>query len=183
MSGAMLTIIGLYNYDHTLFDDMSIPAAIDRDTLVQNILLECGMFETYIPDPAVMKTAITYWSRKASGIWEDLQKTKEYDYNPIWNKDGVIRETETRDLKGTGKNETVNQVSAFDQAGFTNQAKGNTDAESTDTGTVTRERLEQGNIGLTSTQQLIREQREISEFNLYDYIINDFKSRFCLMVY
>jgi hypothetical protein len=40
-----------------------------------------------------------------------------------------------------------------------------------------------GNIGVTTTQQLIREQREIDLFNLYDIIIEDFKMRFCILVY
>lgn len=40
-----------------------------------------------------------------------------------------------------------------------------------------------GNIGVTTTQKLIREQREIDLFNLYDIIIEDFKMRFCILVY
>lgn len=51
----------------------------------------------------------------------------------------------------------------------------------TDTGTLTT--VEQGNIGVTSTQSLIKEQREVVQFNVIDYIIADFKKRFCLMIY
>ena len=40
-----------------------------------------------------------------------------------------------------------------------------------------------GNIGVTTTQKLIREQRAIENFNLYDIIIEDFKMRFCILVY
>ena len=40
-----------------------------------------------------------------------------------------------------------------------------------------------GNIGVTTTQKLIREQREVDLFNLYDIIIEDFKMRFCILVY
>ena len=40
-----------------------------------------------------------------------------------------------------------------------------------------------GNIGITTTQQLIREQRDIDLFNLYDIIIEDFKMRFCILIY
>ena len=40
-----------------------------------------------------------------------------------------------------------------------------------------------GNIGVTTTQKLIREEREIDLFNLYDIIIEDFKMRFCILVY
>ncbi len=180
---ATLSIIGLYNYDNSIFDLMQIPAALDRQTLIDNLLMECGVMETYIPDPAIMKRAVGYWSAKCIEVWEALQKTKEYNYNPIWNKDGVFTEKETRNLKGTGKTGTVNAVSAYDQAGFTNQAKGDVDASTTDTGTITRERTEKGNIGVTTTQQMIKEEREVQDFNIYDVIIQDFKHRFCVMVY
>ena len=40
-----------------------------------------------------------------------------------------------------------------------------------------------GNIGVTTTQKLIQEQREIDLFNLYDIIIEDFKMRFCILIY
>lgn len=40
-----------------------------------------------------------------------------------------------------------------------------------------------GNIGITTTQKLIREQRQVDLFNLYDIIIEDFKMRFCILVY
>lgn len=40
-----------------------------------------------------------------------------------------------------------------------------------------------GNIGVTTTQKLIREQREVDKFNLYDIITDEFKMRFCILVY
>ena len=57
------------------------------------------------------------------------------------------------------------------------------DKSTTDTGTVKHERTEQGNIGLTSTQELIEKQREVVKLNLMDVIIKDFIQRFCLGVY
>ena len=45
------------------------------------------------------------------------------------------------------------------------------------------ERIEQGNIGLTTTMQLITEQRELVKLNIYDMIIDAFKGRFCLLIY
>lgn len=40
-----------------------------------------------------------------------------------------------------------------------------------------------GNIGVTTTQQMIEQERNISEFNIYDYIVRSFKRRFCIMLY
>lgn len=40
-----------------------------------------------------------------------------------------------------------------------------------------------GNIGVMSTQDMIKQEREIAMFNLYDVMIQDFKDRFCILVY
>ena len=40
-----------------------------------------------------------------------------------------------------------------------------------------------GNIGVMSTQDMIKQEREIDTFNIYDIIINEFKMRFCILVY
>lgn len=40
-----------------------------------------------------------------------------------------------------------------------------------------------GNIGVTSSQQLIMAEREVAEFCMVDYIVNDFIGKFCVMVY
>lgn len=40
-----------------------------------------------------------------------------------------------------------------------------------------------GNIGVTTTQQMIEAEREVVRFNLTETIIAEFKQRFCIMVY
>ena len=64
---------------------------------------------------------------------------------------------------------------------ITDTDTGTINHDTTDTGSITTTR--HGNIGITSTQSLIKEQRDIVQFNIMDYIINDFKNRFCLLVY
>lgn len=64
---------------------------------------------------------------------------------------------------------------------ITDTDTGTINHDTTDTGSITTTR--QGNIGITSTQSLIKEQRDVVQFNIMDYIINDFKNRFCLLVY
>ena len=64
--------------------------------------------------------------------------------------------------------------------------KNDTDDETgTDTGTVNNDHRfhAEGNIGVTSTQELIEQQRKVSEFDIYQYIAQDFKAQFCVMVY
>ena len=49
--------------------------------------------------------------------------------------------------------------------------------------TNTRKGYARGNIGVMATQQMIEMQRDVVKFNLMDYIIDDFKGRFLVLVY
>lgn len=49
--------------------------------------------------------------------------------------------------------------------------------------TVTRNLTNQGNIGVVSTQQMISMERDIDRYDFVEDVINDFKSKFCLLVY
>lgn len=236
---AVVDLIGMYNYDNSVLDLMQIPEALDRPTLIDNLLMETAEMELLYNNVGFLKQAIGSWSRKNITVWNELFDTTQYEYNPIWNKDGHILETETRDLAGSDhttdntdrvdnlqdKNtrnyedketrdlddSNTHSVYGFNSDSAARESKdegeqngtdtinhtgtdtydhtGRQDVDrtfnkaTTDTGTITHERTEQGNIGLTSTQELIEKQREVVKLNLMDIIINDFKQRFCLGVY
>lgn len=196
---AWLSILGMYNYDESVFDGFRTPENVDKDTTIQTILLECAELELIYPDFETMKNAITLWTNKEFAIWEELQKTREYEYNPIWNKDGIVTETEsslfnkdrTGKYNGTGSGVNTEYVQGFNEnnwAGATksegsNSANATENEESTDTGEIERTRIEQGNIGVTTTQRMIQEQREVVVFNTMEYILSSFKKRFCLLIY
>lgn len=238
-----LSILGLYYYDQSLFDNLNLPddfTADDRTTLINNLLMECAELECIYSNFEFCKAAIGFWSKARLPVWEKLYASTMFDYNPIWNKDGTITETRTKtysdEKSGTVENTkdtsssvedgtassrmlnvttddttSTNQTAGFNSSGFVNKDKSTVehDYSDTETGRVTRTvtdtgseegsttesgttsgeeseeytRLEQGNIGVTSTQQLIREEREVVQFEIDDYIINDFKKQFCILVY
>ena len=208
MSNITLSILGLYNYDNTIFDEMQVPEGVDKtNVLIPNLLAELSELEIIYPRPDVMKTIIGVWSRKQKPVWEKLMATVNLEYNPIYNKDGYYTETESTDRENENRiSDTIsgsiidngtntNSVSAFNSSNFENREKdtiNNTRTESrtntstsngSETGEITRERHEYGNIGITTTQQMIKEEREVVQFNIVGYIIEDFKQRFCIMVY
>ena len=300
-----LSPLGLYKWDNTVFDLMQIPEALDKDTLVDNLLAETAELEVLYPNPVVFKNLVGVWSAKQIDIWNRLYATTQYEYNPIENYNryetgsdsgtgrtthsGTDTTTETTTHGGTdgrteaistggkdtldmsrrdGGTETENTTSSVELggqdettgadtkghwiAGFDSQPSGQDDGlvkqtRDQDDATTTTEygktedgtgsktttfgktetnkdettygRTENvqetktygetvnksgglthgeqvattnegehelhahGNIGVTTTQKLIREQREIDLFNLYDIIIEDFKMRFCILVY
>ena len=247
---ATLSLMGMYNYDPTLFEGLQLPTAADitdeadkvsdpwipdKQEFVDYLVMECAELELLRPSAPTMKKMISIWSDARQPVWKALYNTLLYKYNPIWNKDGTIEETNassgndtlTRNLTGSD-NETRNlqtvdagtssstsegtaehNVTGYDAntyspdtqdttEGTTSGTTGNT---RTETGTVNRartdggteataresegsvRRVERGNIGVTMTQDMIRQQRDIVMFNLYDVIVQEFKSRFCLLVY
>lgn len=296
----VFTLVGAYNYDRTIFDGLELPdesfikdydlvknfVPMDKDTFINNLLIQCGQLSLPFTNIEYLKHCITVWGRMHKIDWQQTYETIFYAYNPIWNKDGKYTETETRNTEGgtTGKvtsnrnisdsetetksgttnrnestdqtdsnrrvldsdtdtsgakdytedNITTNYVNAFDSGSDvkhdktdfdgenhttetgskntaeteTNNGSENIDVEETiaksetdnrqygrtdtytenqtgdKTETVTFENVktEQGNIGVTTTQSMIQEQRDII-FNMYQYIIDQFKENFCLLLW
>ena len=200
-----LSVMGLYNYDESIFDDMALPSTdhLNKDTLIQNILVECSELEILYTDPTVFKMIVKYWSEARVHVWQKLADTMDYEYNPIWNKD--VKDTEyikrTKDesttyadqASSTTSGTNTNKGVAYNTNQLENREQDQTSGSmsSTDNSTTRdagyndedREYISQGNQGITSTQQLIKEEREVSLFSLYDIIISEFKTRFCLLVY
>lgn len=163
----ILSILGMYEYDPRLFDDMIIPVGMSKDILIDQILLECAELEVIFPDTNTLKRAIKVWSEAKRESWNKLYETVTIEYNPIWNVDADIEIT--RDTTG------VNSVQGFNSSTWAEANKNEGDE-------TIRERR-QGNIGVTATQDLIKKEREIAEFSMYDHIAISFKNRFCILVY
>lgn len=224
MTGTM-SIMGLYQWDNTIFDLLSLPEGLNKDTLIDFILSECSDLEILYPNPVVMKGLIGVWSNTMQYTWNKLYQTLNLEYNPIDNYD----RTETRTLASqaagssadggtdtvtsadtgtdatTGSSTDTNQVKAFDTAAgtFTDREKdivsnsasttyGKTNTETsaygrTNSNTYSKNDSEtiraRGNIGVTTTQQMIEAERQVAEFNIYQLILDEFKKRFCVLVY
>ena len=164
---ATLSLLGLYRYNDQLFDGMRLPNGVDRDTLINNLLSETAEFEIIYPDPEFLANIITVWSAKELSVWEKLENTLHYDYDPISNYD--------RHEESTNTGESLGKVAGYNAENLVNSSGASTD--------VKRKARMWGNIGVTSTQKLIAEERKVSKFNIYDYIIESFIRRFCLLIY
>lgn len=190
------SILGLYLFDNSIFDNMETPAGIDKTLLTDHIILECSELECLYPDPDFMKGAIQIWSRAEKWNWEHLYNLTQLEYNPIWNKDGTIIETETRNLTNTGSSSdngsgtNVDSVKGYNESDWAEsektdaQSQNNSNATNNESGTIEHKRVETGNIGVTTTQTMFLEEKNlISQFNLFNEITKSFKKRFCLLVY
>lgn len=100
-----LTLIGMNNYDPTLFDGLTLPDGYDKETFVDSLLLEHGEKCVLYSNPAFFKQAISLWGRK----WQ-LELSRIYDaltaeYDPIYNYD---RYEEYTDNEGRKYSSTTN---------------------------------------------------------------------------
>lgn len=227
MRSDTLSILGLYNYDNTIFDLLTIPEGLDKTTLVKSICAELADMELLYPNPEVMKDLIGVWSTGCQYEWAKLLESMNFEYNPIDNYDRT--ETRTLTSQGTGsgadggsdsysttkqhtgqdsqsgQEQNTGKVTAFNsgtladksQNAGTNSNTLNSSHTDTETATNTYGKTKQetfsksdsetirahGNIGVTTTMQMIREQRDIVKFNLYDIITEEFKLRFCVLIY
>lgn len=103
MGNSKLTLIGLYNYDESILENLNGPtsfSADDMETLKINLLSEVGEFEVLYSDFDFFKAMIGFWSKKNKPVWDHLWETTQYQYNPIHNYDRSETRsvTETRNL-------------------------------------------------------------------------------------
>lgn len=96
MPKAILSILGLYNFDNTIFDNFHLPQELssNKELIVNNILMDCAEFEILYPDSDFMKFAIDKWSSINLPVWQHLYETTQYEYDPIYNYDRTEKWTE-----------------------------------------------------------------------------------------
>lgn len=175
---AWLSILGLYNWDKTVLDGLS-QAPVDVGTLRDRILMECAELEIVYPDPDFCKTAIALWANSRKDAWERINTALSAEYDPIHNFDRHEEYEDNRE--GSVDGTSTNRVTAYNNTDFTDRAQ--------DEGTSTsRDRLVHtahlyGNIGVTRTQEMIADEIRLRQADLYSIIVEEFKQRFCILVY
>lgn len=139
----------------------------------------------------------------------NYDRTEEWAEEETGNRNGSRTQSQesSGESSGTVKNSGVDtvksDVSAFNETSYTPKELQTTTlgTENTSSGTAkqttditddteenssrnnTRTGRTFGNIGVTTTQQMIEAERNVVKFNIVDYIVEDFKRRFCLLIY
>lgn len=160
-----LSIMGMYEYDNSLFDGLDVPTytddsgtvhVVNKQDVINSILLNCAELEVLYTNFDTMKLAIGVWSASEQDTWKKMFESQKLKYNPLWNVDADII--------------NIGSVMGF-----------NEDENWSDAAKETQRRT--GNIGVTSSQSLVREYRDVADFSIIRFITESFKKRFCLMVY
>ena len=159
---------------------------------IQDAILDvCGDLPCIYRNPKEFRKYVRIWFFQNRDYWYKIGKTYELEYDPIANYDRKETVTDKSTIKSSGtnnsENSSIERVSAFNsdsmtdkQSGtFNGTTSGNMDIEKTDSRTVEIK----GNIGVTTTQEMLKQERELWKYKLSMDIAEEFKRRFCVMVY
>lgn len=206
--GSLLSILGLYTAEPTLFDNMVLPEGMNRDTVINAIIQDCMELEAVYTSPYAMKLMIGIWSQREQKTFERVYQAEQAEYNPIENYDR--HQTDTRQTEHSGNdvtngsaeeaasvnNTNLHKYAAFDSGNLADQTQDTQTGTSNNTQTVqntlthgekigdTFTSYIHGNIGVTTSQQMLESELELApKINTINYVVNSFKMRFCILVY
>lgn len=289
--GILIGVITIYKENEHLFDDLVLPEGLDKELVIDTILMELGELSIIYSNPKMLQSLIGIWSKRRNFVWTEMYKTLLYKYNPIenynrteervgrndhiessgrtytmgedstqdntqdttgrivekdkqnWNDSGDsqtdgrehIDRADTDDTDSTQhvehlaygfntevpakswednttghsendktsvQNSTSHSENAWESGGNQTADSQNDNEEHIVGNTKQKHNLQDstkergdaidvdryklkvyGNIGVTTTQQMIREQRDIIQFDLIDIIVKEFKLQFCLCIW
>lgn len=207
MSSAKVTLLGMNAYfqnaGNDLFEFLNLPEGLTKKTLTDNILLQGGEFEVLYSDPMSLKTSIGIWSDREAATFQRWVDALAIEYAPLENYDRHEDWTDTLDSDGTsrttGTNDTSTSgtvqtdVSAYDSSGYQPKEKVTTsetvDNDTTENNTSTLDNTGRhtgrvhGNIGVTTSQQMLESELDLGYWNIYSRITDMFLEEFCIMIY
>ena len=180
---AQVSLWGMYQAEPAILDGLDLPSGMDADVLKQNLLLETESMEILYPSAPFLKAAITVWSAERLEVWEKLYETTQLEYEPLENYDRQEESNSSNASASSGSTTVTNSATAYNSNTFADTAKSNTAGSNQGNSSGTFRSRVHGNIGVTTSQQMLTAQREVVQFCMTQYIIDDFISRFCLGVY
>ena len=207
MSNAKFTLIGCYQYYNNqgldLFEKLTLPEGIDKDTLTSNILLKGGEFEVQSGSPVFIHDAIEIWTKVYEATFTRWLEALAIEYAPLENYDRM--EHWTDELDGSGSSESTGTLdtdyddevertkSAYDSSSYQPYDKvtthATTDTDTTDSTSTTIDNDSEhngrihGNIGVTTSQQMLTQELDMGYWNLYERITQLFLQEFVIPVY
>lgn len=207
MSSAKFTLIGCYQYYNNqgldLFEKLTLPEGIDKDTLTSNILLKGGEFEVQSGSPVFIHDAIEIWTKVYEATFTRWLEALAIEYAPLENYDRMEHWTDALDGSGssnsTGTLDTTyddaveRTKSAYDSSSYQPYDKvtthATTDTDTTDRTSTTIDNDSEhngrihGNIGVTTSQQMLTQELDMGYWNLYERITQLFLQEFVIPVY
>ena len=195
-----MTLNGLYDYGQTrnddLFEDMILPDHLDKEVVLNSILIECGELPVMWADYSFLKNQIRVWFKRKKPIFDKMLELRELEFNPLYNYDRFEEyedsETENNSAtsSGSGGATNTNSATSYESEAFKNTDKQTSESSNSATSSsdTTRDFKHSahlfGNIGVTtSVDMLLQAADEWYSRDIPEMIAEEFKCDFCIGLY
>ena len=191
-----MTLYGMYQYDPTLFDGVTLPEGMDKTLMVNQIIRQSGDLFPYYQVPPEVKTTITEWFTRRKDNFSKLWQGFTSDYNPIENYDRHEDSTETPDITHTltnsGQDASTNSadVQGYNGTDYvpnsctTSSGTSSTNGTDKESGTRTYTSRRHGNIGVTTSAQMLEGELALRRsLDIYALIAAEFETDNLTQVY
>lgn len=176
-----ISVLGMYNFNNALFDKFEVPEQVDKQDVVDTILLECAELPVVYTNWDVLRGAIGLLSKRRLHAWQRMATALFEDYNPLHNFDRYEDSSDDENTSSSGTADSVNTVNGYN--GEAERDRQNTSGSSnTKRGNKHMAHL-YGNIGVTTSAQMLEGELEIRKQDLISIIVREFKENLCIMVY
>lgn len=194
MSSSKMSLIGMQvlyaNAGGDLFELLTLPEGVSKQTLVDTILMNGGEYEVLFADPEFVHDSMAIWSSKWEHTIERWVNALGKDYEPLWNYDRTEQEVRTPDLTNKRTPNLThtdeNKVSAYDSSTYEpsqhSTINSTGDETYTESGREVWDRRMFGNIGVTTSQDMLKQEIEVSAWSLYDSIARLFLAEYVIPV-
>lgn len=174
MSWSKITLLGFYDWKKShgdnLFNNLTLPDGISKDTVIGNILLEGGEFEVLYANPDYMQLQIGLWAQKNYRTFEKWIIALNKEYEPLWNLDVTEEWTDTGDKDRTlarGVNDTTTKTGGYTTKDvFTGQEV--VAEDETDTNNLTRTDALKTTVDAGSTTENLRSAFDSASYQPHD---------------
>ena len=184
-----MTLYGMYQYDPTLFDGVILPEGMDKTLMINQIIRQSGDLFPYYQVPPQVKTAITEWFTRRKDNFAKLWQGFTAEYNPIENYDRQEDSTETPNithtLSNSGQDASTNEadVQGYNGTDYVPNSRtkssgtSSTNGTDTESGTRTYTSRIHGNIGVTTSAQMLEGELALRKsMDIYAIIAAEFET-------
>ena len=211
MATAKITLWGMFNYlsqnEDDLFANLNLPADMDVGTFVGTVLQKGAEFEVLYSDPEWFKNFIGVWSDKYYAMFERQLRALSKEYDPLENYDRIEEWSDMRSSTDSQKNTNSSmsstnssrtdeqKVSAYDSSTYQPKEQntgsnavsgsdlGQSNMDHTGAESGMRKGRAHGNIGVTTSQQMLQAEWDVAKLNIYEEAADLFLTEFCIYTY
>lgn len=186
-----ISLWGMLNNYPEILEGIKLPEEVDFTTLKSHIIIVGGENEVMYANPVFMDVAVKAWFRAKFYEFDKLAKSMAIKYEPIENYDrieeweDISENSSNSESSSSGTLEDKKQ--AFDSYSYQPERKSENETSGKDSvngkSNLKHTARIHGNIGVTTSQQMLQSEREVAEFDIYNHIATKFEDAFTLTIY